>query len=997
MSFLLKLVYRDFTRRRAMMAFALLAIMATCGLIVWFVATINPRAFSEDDGTQPFYGTYSLAIASPRELPVELADAVEANPSAKKIAYAMQQQAQIMLNGYTAALKPSGMGERRSPALLAIGDSEPPFEIDEGRWIQAPYECVVGSAAEDIIVAVPGEKASRTIKLGDKLDVTTDAGVTQFTVVGKLRQKLPQDIRGQTGGMYAFGFGIGLGGKPMGGPAATPQNPPKSIATQQPAPPPRRRGRRMVGAEVSPTTPSIYISMDDMAAVFDRDIPSNIVFVQLVDNADYDAFYRDIEQKLGGTLQDWNLKSYDPRVKQKQSEGGISPQQIVAQAWSTVGIVIVASVFIIFTTLSMGVSTRTRQLAMLRAIGLTRLQVALYIILEGLALGVIGWIGGMAAGWLLLTGLVYADTGGIPLVTLSPVAILFTGTCSLCGAFLASIIPAWRATRISPTESMVRDFHVPSSRKLFRSGLFGILLLALIPVIVFLPPFLDTPTRLLLFTTIGSALLGIGFLLFIPWTIAFTEKWLAPPLAKLLAFHPRFLSQILTGNYWRTLGTTLALSIGLGLFTAINIWGSSMLNMFWTPKYIPDTLVRFHEGLAGDFVATQTAQMPGVKSDRFMAVTVAQPNFAPAMQRLLQEEAGAMAGNAVVMGVQPELAFRNDHPLLDLRYVEGSRASVLEAFSQPDNRVCVIPETLSKRMNLHVGDSFGLEESAVRKREVRNPQPQQGDRKIYNTHSAFAPYEVVAVIDFPWVWFSKCSGVRVSAGRTAALLFAPYDMLIKDFGAIDHEFFWFDHEPDLTYAQISDYMKAVAAEAAQMKPQASSVSSYAGGTLWDSGINKYFVMVSSNESLNNSLANRSYSVLDAMAKMPLLILLLSTFAVLNTIVVSVRARRWEIGVLRANGVTRGGLVRMILAESLLIGLCTCVLSFCFGLYYAILATKLVDYAPIFGVIAPPLTIPWTRLLPGYAAAVIVAALAGILPAIAIARRETASLLQRTQE
>ena len=422
-----------------------------------------------------------------------------------------------------------------------------------------------------------------------------------------------------------------------------------------------------------------------------------------------------------------------------------------------------------------------------------------------------------------------------------------------------------------------------------------------------------------------------------------------------------------------------------------------MLNMFWTPKYVPDTLVRFHEGLAGDFVAARTARMPGVKSDRFMPVTVAQPNFAPAMQQLLQEEAGAMAGNAVVMGVQPELAFRNDHPLLDLRYVEGSRASVLEAFSQPDNRVCVIPETLSKRMNLHVGDSFGLEESAVRKREVRNPQPQQGDRKIYNTHSAFAPYEVVAVIDFPWVWFSKCSGVRVSAGRTAALLFAPYDMLIKDFGAIDNEFFWFDHESDLTYAQISDYMKAVAAEAAQLKPQATTVNSYSGGTLWDSGINKYFVMVSSNESLNNSLANRSYSVLDAMAKMPLLILLLSTFAVLNTIVVSVRARRWEIGVLRANGVTRGGLVRMILAESLLIGLCACVLSFCFGLYYAILATKLVDYAPIFGVIAPPLTIPWTRLLPGYAAAVIVAALAGILPAVAIARQDTASLLQRTQE
>ena len=54
MSFLLKLVYRDFTRRKSMTAFALLAIMATCGLIVWFVATVNPTAFSEDGSVHRF-------------------------------------------------------------------------------------------------------------------------------------------------------------------------------------------------------------------------------------------------------------------------------------------------------------------------------------------------------------------------------------------------------------------------------------------------------------------------------------------------------------------------------------------------------------------------------------------------------------------------------------------------------------------------------------------------------------------------------------------------------------------------------------------------------------------------------------------------------------------------------------------------------------------------------------------------------------------------------
>ena len=993
MPFLLKLVYRDFVRRRSMLAFALLAIMATCGLIVWFVATVDPNAFSEDNGTKPFFGTFSLAISSNVELPFELADAVEANPSAAQIAYAIQRQAKVMLNGYTPALKPSGMGERKSPALLAIGEDESPFELSEGHWVKAPFECVVASSAEDIIVAVPGEKPSRSIKLGDKLDVTTPHGTFQFTVVGKVRQQLPQDIRGRTSGMYAFGFGIGLGGKPMGVSAPQPTISQPS-GQQQSAPPSRRRGRRMGGAEISPLSPSVHISMDDMWEIFGRETPSNIVYVRLVENADITAFYKEIEQALGCTLQECGLQSHDTRIPQNQKEGVISPQQIIAQAWSTVGIVIIASVFIIFTTLSMGVSAKTRQLAMLRTIGFTRLQIALYILIEGIVLGILGWLGGMAAGWLLLTGLVYANTGDLPLVTLSPVAILFTGACSLCGSLLAAIIPAWRATRISPIESMHRNLHAPSFRTLFRSGFYGVILLALIPIVVFLPP-IETKMRLLLFTTLGSAFLAIGFLLFIPWTITFTEKCLAPLLAKLLSFHPRFLSQILTGNFWRTLGTTLALSVGLALFTAINIWGESMLNMFWTPKYIPDTLVRFHEGVAGDLVAEKVSEMPGIKQDQLMTVSVAQPNFAPAMQQLLREEAGAMAGNAVVMGVQPEMAFRKDHPLLDLHYVEGDRASVLEAFSTPNRRVCIIPETLSKRMNLHVGDNFGLEQSAIRKRESHTPQP-QGEGKFYNTHSVFLSYEVVAVIDFPWVWFSKCSGVRVSAGRTAALLFAPYDMLIKDFGAIDREFFWFDHEPDLTYAQISDYMKNIAIEAAHANPKAASVRSFSGGTLWDSGINKNFVMVSSNESLNNSLASRSYSVLDTMAKMPMLILLLSTFAVLNTIVVSVRARRWEIGVLRACGVTRNGLIRIILAESLLIGLCACVLSFCFGLYYAILATKLVDYAPIFGVIAPPLTIPWTRLLPGYAAAVIVAALAGILPAVAIARRETALLLQRMQ-
>ena len=261
----------------------------------------------------------------------------------------------------------------------------------------------------------------------------------------------------------------------------------------------------------------------------------------------------------------------------------------------------------------------------------------------------------------------------------------------------------------------------------------------------------------------------------------------------------------------------------------------------------------------------------------------------------------------------------------------------------------------------------------------------------------YADYCVVGVVDFAWVWLSKCAGVRVSEGRTAALIFTPYEPLMRDFGALDNEFFWFDKASGVTYDDVVSYMRGIAKTAASSRRGlVMRLKSFAGGTRWDSGINRNYVIVNSNESLNNSLESRAGGVLDAMAKMPLIILVLSTLAVINTMVVSVRARRWEFGVLRANGITRGGLLRMIVAESVMIGICACVMSFCFGLFYSWLAKSLVDYAPMFGIIAPPLSIPWGKLLPGYALAVGLSVAAGILPAFFASLQEISRLLQRRE-
>ncbi|MBQ9367584.1 MAG: FtsX-like permease family protein [Victivallales bacterium] len=1005
MGFLLKLVWRDFIRHRSMLAFALAAIAATCCLIVWFVASIDVASFSDDNGNKEYLGVYSLALCTDGNLDEQLTDTIEEMDEATRICYGWQGPQTMLLEDFAPALVPNGMGDRRSPMLLGLGDKETPLELSEGRWFANPMECVLGAPAEAILTALPdGSPSSRKIKVGDKIRIKNQIGSFELTVVGKLKQKplVKQESHNRGGSPFTFGFGMGIGGKQMGAPQP-PVSGAKPNAAPQPGSSPQRlpspapsggmrgpRGGRFGRQPIDPTAPSVYVSLSDAGAISGDEETVNLAFVQLKEGFPEEVFYKKLEEACGSPLEAFRIRKKDTLpVKEENEEldGANTDKAIIGQAWSTIGIVILASVFIIFTTLSMGISAKTRHLAMLRTIGFTKGQIAAYILLEGLALGLLGWLGGLASGWLLLTLLIGLRTGVVPVVSLTWQCMAFALCCSLAGALLASIVPAFRATRVSPTESMVRKGWRLSGKQLLAGGLVGLLLLALIPVLIFLP--LDVKTRIRLFTTLGTFCLGAGFLLFFPWTIVFTEKALGPLLAKLFGFHPHFLANILTSNQWRTFGTTIALSIGLGLFTAIHIWSSSMLNMFRVPDTVPDVLVRFQEGAISAETTAAARAMPGVLPETFMRVSVAQPNMEASLRQKMTE-ARAMGSNLVMMGVDATPAWRDKSPRIRLHFIEGSREKAFEAFSKPNARVCVIPETLSVHGKLHVGDTIRLAKSATRPRDMRGPmapQPPQDESTI-----DYAEYTIVGVVDFAWAWMSKCSGVRVSSSRTAGLVFTPYLPLIDDFGALDQEFFWFDAAKGTRYSDIVDYMRGVAQEAANANPASRRASSYAGGTRWDSGINRNFVMVSSNESLNNSLMFRATGVIKTMTQMPLIILLLSTIAVINTMVVSVRSRRWEMGILRACGVTRWGLVRMILAEALLIGLCACVLSFCFGLFYAWVATSMVTLAPMFGVIAPPLTIPWTPLAQGFALAIGVCALAGAWPALAAGLTETSKLL-----
>jgi putative ABC transport system permease protein len=131
-----------------------------------------------------------------------------------------------------------------------------------------------------------------------------------------------------------------------------------------------------------------------------------------------------------------------------------------------------------------------------------------------------------------------------------------------------------------------------------------------------------------------------------------------------------------------------------------------------------------------------------------------------------------------------------------------------------------------------------------------------------------------------------------------------------------------------------------------------------------------------------------------------LLLLLSTVAfsamavaalgVTNTVMASVRSRRWQFGVLRSIGVTRGQLLRLVLAEAVLLGLVGAALGTAAGFLMTVngmgFTRRLLGYVT-------ELTPPWGMIGIGVAIVMGVSLVASLWPAAHVARAQPLTLLQ----
>jgi len=241
------------------------------------------------------------------------------------------------------------------------------------------------------------------------------------------------------------------------------------------------------------------------------------------------------------------------------------------------GIALFVGSFLIFNTFSIVVAQRLRELALLRAVGASRVQVVGSVLGESLMIGLVASAAGLAAGVALAVGLkaMLAALGfaipssGLVVGTRTVVASMVVGvTISLA----AALVPAWKAGKVAPVAAL-REVEVDEEPHAVRRAVAGGVVIALGTGLLLVGLFADVPHRMS-YVGAGAAAFFVG--------IAVAGPVLARPLCRFVGAPLRWRGS--TGrlaqnnamrNPKRTSAAAAALMIGVALVALISVMASS--------------------------------------------------------------------------------------------------------------------------------------------------------------------------------------------------------------------------------------------------------------------------------------------------------------------------------------------------------------------------------------------------------------------------------------
>jgi putative ABC transport system permease protein len=170
--------------------------------------------------------------------------------------------------------------------------------------------------------------------------------------------------------------------------------------------------------------------------------------VRVLVRAAADASPAEVDAAMGPVLRDFpSVQSQDQRAFNREQVSRIN--RLLGLVTALLGLAVGIGLLGIVNALALGVLERTREIGLLRAVGMTRRQVAAMVLCESVVVTVfgaaVGVLSGSAMGWALVSTL--ADDGITDLVLPLGRLAAFLALAALTGAW-AAVLPARRAARL---------------------------------------------------------------------------------------------------------------------------------------------------------------------------------------------------------------------------------------------------------------------------------------------------------------------------------------------------------------------------------------------------------------------------------------------------------------------------------------------------------------------------------------------------------------------
>jgi putative ABC transport system permease protein len=242
-------------------------------------------------------------------------------------------------------------------------------------------------------------------------------------------------------------------------------------------------------------------------------------------------------------------------------------------------IALLVGTFVISNTFSILVTQRTKELALLRALGAGRGQVLGSVLLEAGLIGAVAAVIGIGAGLLLAHGILSGISAtGVALpnasVVVSGRTIVFSMAIGVAVTLLASLLPALRATQVAPLAAL-RDVAVDRSNlSRFRIGA-GIVCLSIGCYLLSAAWRSGGSTSSIPSVGVGAGLAVIGFLVVGPVLAGRSVRLLGTPLPELKGVTGRIATENAARSPKRTSATASAVVIGVALVVFITVFAGS--------------------------------------------------------------------------------------------------------------------------------------------------------------------------------------------------------------------------------------------------------------------------------------------------------------------------------------------------------------------------------------------------------------------------------------